>query len=227
MHRREQPAGAGAGQGSQRPEPQNEHRTVSPATQTARLQPDEMLLDHFGDFNNASLFDGFEQRDPVVSPPRDSPPHARTRTNEAVTLPDPLMEPLDSASASCCRDGIDSGTLIRQATSIVLCAREKHHLSQTGVNDVVAAIQEYQGVFGCLRATLQAHSSFTRARAKVNEPRRRSETRPDTERERGRSSLDRFTSNSLRAVVAGGAVMVFNEARKEAGGFAVCGGIRE
>ncbi|KAL4008313.1 hypothetical protein ACER0C_002165 [Sarotherodon galilaeus] len=34
--------------------------------------------------------------------------------------------------------------LTRQATALVLTAREKHRLSQSGVNDVVAALQQYQ-----------------------------------------------------------------------------------
>ncbi|XP_026121924.1 uncharacterized protein LOC113104807, partial [Carassius auratus] len=46
--------------------------------------------------------------------------------------------------------------LSRHATAIVMTAREKHHLSQSGVNDVVAEVQAYQAqLLNSLRSQLQ------------------------------------------------------------------------
>nr|XP_040046980.1 uncharacterized protein LOC120827889 [Gasterosteus aculeatus aculeatus] len=65
--------------------------------------------------------------------------------------------PAVDSSASCqSEDDIRHNTLTRQATAIMLTAREKHHLSQRGVNDVLAAMQQYQALLVTnLRSQLQ------------------------------------------------------------------------
>ncbi|XP_023278669.1 uncharacterized protein LOC111667250 [Seriola lalandi dorsalis] len=64
--------------------------------------------------------------------------------------------PAVDSSACQSEDDMKCNTLSRQATAIMLTAREKHHLSQRGVNDVLAAMQQYQALLVTnLRSQLQ------------------------------------------------------------------------
>ncbi|KAM3583191.1 uncharacterized protein V6R79_011079 [Siganus canaliculatus] len=129
-------------------------------TEENRLQscPHSESPEHFGVFDNsASLYSGFDDgtctspNHPALSLTVDG------TLNQALNTPD-YPRPAEVDASASCQSKNDTGhdTLTRQATAIMLTAREKHHLSQRGVNDVVAAMQQYQALLVAnLRSQLQ------------------------------------------------------------------------
>ncbi|XP_029021786.1 uncharacterized protein LOC114864938 [Betta splendens] len=113
-------------------------------TEKNRVQPcSNSVSPHFGVFDNtASLYSGFDGGTCThLSHP------ALSQTDENLNILDvPCSAVLDSSASCCAKDNTRHDTLSRQATAIMLTAREKHHLSQRGVNDVLAAMQQYQAL---------------------------------------------------------------------------------
>ncbi|XP_060782896.1 uncharacterized protein LOC132890123 [Neoarius graeffei] len=139
---------------------ENVERLTEDATVENREQPcpDFVIPEHFGAFDNSvSLYSGFDNS--TLTSPR-HPTMSQTCDCTMLTtlnIPDVPSEPADGPSASHqSEDDSCQDSLTKQATAIVLTARERHHLSQTGVNEVVAAMQQYQALLVTnLRSRLQ------------------------------------------------------------------------
>ncbi|CAM4652359.1 unnamed protein product [Leuciscus chuanchicus] len=125
-------------------------------------------VEHFGDFDafdtGETVFAGLSSNS-VLQSPQNPDPQDVTLPNETSDSNPSLLGPNRPSDDSCSsrlpqettNDELSSDDVLsRHATSIVMTAREKHHLSQSGVNDVVAAVQEYQAqLLNSLRSQLQ------------------------------------------------------------------------
>ncbi|XP_060791903.1 uncharacterized protein LOC132895376 isoform X2 [Neoarius graeffei] len=110
--------------------------------------PASVTPEHFGAFDSSlSLYSGFDNST-LTSPQR--PAMSQTgdcTTQTTLNISDIPSEPADGPSASNqSEDDFCQDILTRQATAIILTAREKHHLSQAGVNEVVAGMQQHQAL---------------------------------------------------------------------------------
>ncbi|CAL8291701.1 unnamed protein product [Gadus morhua 'NCC'] len=114
--------------------------------------PDPVIPEHFGAFDNSvSLYSGFDNSNLTAPRHPTTSQSCDCTIQTTLNIPDFPSEPADDPSASHqSEDDSSQDILTRQATATVLTARERHHLSQTGVNDVVAAMQQYQALlWGC------------------------------------------------------------------------------
>ncbi|CAM4575138.1 unnamed protein product [Leuciscus chuanchicus] len=131
-------------------------------------------VEHFGDFDafdtGETVFAGLSSNS-VLQSPQNPDPQDVTLPNETSDSNPSLLGPNRPSDDSCSsrlpqettNDELSSDDVLsRHATSIVMTAREKHHLSQSGVNDVVAAVQEYQAqLLNSLRSQLQTCQMFS------------------------------------------------------------------
>ncbi|KAF4108683.1 hypothetical protein G5714_009756 [Onychostoma macrolepis] len=131
---------------------------------TVDLQPSlPVPVEHFGAFDTGeTVFSGLNSNSGLPSPQNLEIQDALNETSDSnPTLLVPNRPSDDSCSSSLPKETTNDelssdDVLSRHATAVVMTAREKHHLSQSGVNDVVAAVQEYQAqLLNSLRSQLQ------------------------------------------------------------------------
>ncbi|XP_057184433.1 uncharacterized protein LOC130550916 [Triplophysa rosa] len=128
---------------------------------TVDLQP-SLPVEHFGDFDTGeTVFSGINSNSVLPLPQNLEITLQQDALNETSDSNPTLLIPNrpsdDSCSSSLPKENTnDDDVLSRHATAVVMTAREKHHISQSGVNDVVAVVQEYQAqLLNSLRSQLQ------------------------------------------------------------------------
>ncbi|MEQ2268788.1 hypothetical protein XENORESO_015089 [Xenotaenia resolanae] len=134
------------------------HSEEDAVIENNRIQPDPDSVDpeHFGTFDgNMPLYSGFD--DGIHTSPRPLVPsqtiNGSLTPNIQVACP---SEFVDGAASCQTMDDSCHDALRRQAMTFVLTAREKHRLSQRGVNDIIAAMHQYQETLVAnLRSQLQ------------------------------------------------------------------------